>query len=442
MTTSWGELLTQARRFGHGLCALGLQRGDVVGILAPTGPETTIVVLGALLMGVVVADLGDGCDLELSVEIMRRANCRLVICGEREHAEALAPVVRQQCGERGIVGWGAASSVNAVFPFSQVCLKGSELADREPVRLLDSISAVRIEDLALVLPDSRRDGSFCEVRLTHDNCIVSAESFRKSVGVNAQDRIMALGQNRGLLEQVLLALLVALTGASLVYAVSELSALVASQATRPTVLIADGDVLDELHRELDRELLVGAAWRRMFSGWAMWLGNEAAHRRISGTELGPLLAVRHVIADYLVLAELRRMLGGQLRRIIVPAAQTRRQTRWFFESIGVSPLGFIGVPAAGGIGLMELPDDPRPGSFGRGMPGVDVWVDAEGRVRIRGANIARQAPGVDDRGWLDLEITGEIDEEGVIWPERSLGALDAPSLAMLPIAEQTEHETP
>lgn len=440
-TTSWGELLTQARRFGLGLLALGVARGEVVGVVAPSGPETTILVLGALLVGVEVADLGDGSDLELAVAALRRANCRLAICGEREHAEGLLPAVRQQCGERGLIGWGAASSVNAVFPFGQVCLKGSELGDREPVRVSDAIAAVRIDDAAILLPDSHRDGSFKEVRLSHDNCIVSAESFRKSIGVHQQDRVLALGRPRGLLEQVLMALLCALTGASMVHVVSELSALVACQSTRATIVIADAEILDQLHRELDRELLVGAAWRRRLSSWALWIGNESARRRISGTELGPLLTVRQHVADYLVLAELRRLLGGQLRRMIVPGAQTRRQTRWFFESLGVSPLGFIGVAAAGGIGLLELPDEPRPGSYGRAMPGVDVWVDSEGRVRIRGANVSKQAPGIDPRGWLDMEIIGEIDDEGMIWPESALGALDSSSLAVLPIAEQVPTRT-
>jgi long-chain acyl-CoA synthetase len=153
----------------------------------------------------------------------------------------------------------------------------------------------------------------------------------------------------------------------------------------------------------------------------------------------PFLAVSHLIADRLVLSEQRRLLGGQVRRMIVHAAAgMRRETRWFFEAMGLSPLGFVGVPESSGIGLLELPDDPRPGSYGRGMPGVDVWVDADGRLRIRGANIDRGSIGVDERGWLDLELAGEIDDEGTIWPERALGALDASSLAVLPIADQTE----
>jgi long-chain acyl-CoA synthetase len=216
----------------------------------------------------------------------------------------------------------------------------------------------------------------------------------------------------------------------------ELSPLSFCQNAEASVVLTDGEALDGLHRELERELLVGTAWRHRLSSWARRVGNEAARRRISGADSGPFLKLSHWVADYVVLSELRRLLGGNVRRIVVHAAGMRRSTRWFFESMGISPLAFLGVAASSGIGLLEVPDDPRPGSYGRGMPGVDVWVDADGRIRIRGANVASGAIGVDERGWLDLEITGEIDDEGTIWPERTLGALDAPSLAVLPIAEQ------
>ncbi|MGE5787126.1 MAG: AMP-binding protein, partial [Myxococcales bacterium] len=439
--TNWDELTVQARRFGLGLIALGVEPGDAVGILGCAGPEAIIVTLGAMLVGVAIADLGDGSDVDASsfADSIERASCRLVICGEREHAESFGAIVRHHCGERSMVGWGAASSVSGVYPFGQVCLKGAEQLDYEPARAEKRISAVSNDAVALVIPDSRRDGTFRQVRLTHDNCIVAAESLRKSIGVTQVDRIAPIGASRGLVELVLLALWGGLTGASLVYAVGELSLLLLWHAARATILLSDGDALDRLHRDIDRELLLAAGWRNGFKPWARRVGNEAARRRICGTELGLYLFASHWVADRLVLSEQRRLLGGCIRRIVVHVSGMRRATRWFFESMGISPLAFVGRPESAGIGLLELPEDPRPGSFGRGMPGVDVWVDSEGRVRIRGANVARSVGGVRDEGWLDLEITGEIDEEGTIWPEHSLGALDAPSLAVLPIAEHTEH---
>ncbi|MGC4065485.1 MAG: AMP-binding protein [Polyangiaceae bacterium] len=155
-TNDWGEFVVQVRRFGFGLASMGIERGQVIGIVEATAPETTIALLGALTLGVKVADLGDGNDPEESIELMARAQCSAVVCGAREQADGLAAAVRKQCGERRLIGWGAASSVAGVLPFSQVCLKGAELLEWEPMRASRMVALVDDSDDALVLPRARR----------------------------------------------------------------------------------------------------------------------------------------------------------------------------------------------------------------------------------------------------------------------------------------------
>ena len=86
-TTDWRDLLVQVRRFGLGLSALGLERGQVVGVVAVGAPETVIALLGCLLIGVSVADLGDGNDSDEVFDLLQRSGCSAVICGSREQAE-------------------------------------------------------------------------------------------------------------------------------------------------------------------------------------------------------------------------------------------------------------------------------------------------------------------------------------------------------------------
>ena len=159
---------------------------------------------------------------------------------------------------------------------------------------------------------------------------------------------------------------------------------------------------------------------------------------MSGFENGLVLSCSFFVADQLVLSEYRRLLGGSVRRLVSRGAGTRRSTRWFFEAIGLSPLGLVGLPESCGVGLLEPPDDPRPGSYGRAMPGVGVCVEESGAVKICGPFIAENAIEREHSGWLSLGVSGEIDAEGTVWPERALGALDASSLAVLPIAEHWE----
>jgi long-chain acyl-CoA synthetase len=451
-TSDWGELLVQVRRFGLGLRAMGLERGEVVGLIAPGAPESVIALLGCLLVGLPVADLGDGCDEEEVIELIVRAQCSAVICGAREQAESHLAHVREACGERRLVGWGAASSVSGVLPFGQVCLKGAELLEREPMRCSQLTAEPTSSDVALILPVRRRrsqsvpppDRMLNEprerygVQLTHDNCSAAAESFCQSLAIGHSDSILRLGVGIGLVELVLLALSAVMTGAKLIFDAGEPSRQERALAGHPTIILADGDELDALYRDIDRSLLVGSVWRRWLSSWARRVGNEAARRRVSGFENGVLLSSELFIADQFVLSEYRRLLGGAVRRVLSRHANTRRSTRWFFEAIGLSPLGLVGLPESCGVGLLESPADPRPGSYGKAMPAVSVRVDESGRVLIRGPSVAENAVDRQPSGWLPLGISGEIDDDGTVWPERAFGALDASSLAVLPIAELME----
>jgi long-chain acyl-CoA synthetase len=452
--TDWSEFVVQVRRFGLGLCALGIERGQVVGVVGAWAPETAIAMLGCLLVGVTVADLGDGIDNDETVELLHRSRCSAVICSEREQAEGLVSSVRETCGERRLIGWGAASSVNGVLPYGQICLKGAELLEREPMRAHQLIADPAYGDTALLLPQCRRRSQTISppdellpdhkerfgVRLTVENCVSAAQSYLKALAISDEDRILWFGQGSGVVELCLLSLTAVLSGASLVFDVGDLSRQQRAEVSHPTVIVADADELDAIYRDIDRELLVGSAWRRWLSHWARRVGNEAARRRVSGFENGLVLGCSFFIADQFVLSEYRRMLGGAVRRIVSRGARTRRATRWFFEAIGLSPLGLVGLPASMGIGLLEPPEDPRPGSYGRAMPGVSVCMDEAGQVKIRGAIVSENAVEREPSGWLPLGVSGEIDPDGTVWPERAYGSLDASSLAVLPIAEHWEPE--
>jgi long-chain acyl-CoA synthetase len=172
---------------------------------------------------------------------------------------------------------------------------------------------------------------------------------------------------------------------------------------------------------------------------------------VVGQNIDFWVSAEYWLADRLVLSEIRRLLGGKVRRIIVVHGVPMRQTRWFFEAAGASPLQLFGRPETTGIGLCEPPDMPRPGSLGRSMAEVETSVDDTGQVFSAGRHIAEArlvilankekgysaqlsaCPQVQTDGRLDLGVAGELDEDGFIWAEPPLGPLDAPSLAVLPI---------
>jgi hypothetical protein len=89
------------------------------------------------------------------------------------------------------------------MPFGQVCLKGAEVLEREPMRANSLFAEPESTDAALLLPRRRRRSETIPppeqilldkrerfgVILTQENAIAAAESFRKGLAIDGSDRL-------------------------------------------------------------------------------------------------------------------------------------------------------------------------------------------------------------------------------------------------------------
>ncbi len=437
---SWAEVDSQVRRFAAGLSFLGIGRGDVVVIQLQPGPELSIALLGAALLGAPVLCLPDSWDADYAEEVLMRVRARVAVVGQRELAVELLRSAERLPGLGRVVGWGACSSVDGVLPFGQLLLKGGELIERDPRSFARALSRVSPKDLALLVPIE--GGSRPRlIELDHDHCCFTAVSTARCLGLTQADTTISVPVGGGMTDHLLGVFLRVASGMSTTYTGEGERFQELAQRQSPTILAASAAVFEHALLDVERAVQRWPAWRRRLYGWAIRVGAECARRHMAEQEIGPFIGAQQAIAQRLVLSEVCALFGGRVRQTLLLSGSLSRSARWTYQALGLSPLRVFGRPECFGAALIEPPSDPRPGTLGRPLPETELRISEDGRLWTRGRHVfagyfgeTARPQGVDRQGWLALEVEVELDDEGYVWPLRSLGSVDAPSMALMPIS--------
>jgi long-chain acyl-CoA synthetase len=195
-------------------------------------------------------------------------------------------------------------------------------------------------------------------------------------------------------------------------------------AVRPHFIFAVPRVFEKFHAAILAGVETGTALERRLFGRSMRVGLETSRRRRAGAPLTPGWRLRHRLADRLVLARLRRPLGGRLRFAVSGGAPLARQVAEFFHAAGVLVLEGYGLTEACPVLTVNRIDRFKFGSVGPPIPGVELRIAADGEILARGPNIAHRgylnrpeatAEAFDADGWFRTGDIGRIDEDGFLF---------------------------
>lgn len=193
------------------------------------------------------------------------------------------------------------------------------------------------------------------------------------------------------------------------------------QQVRPTCLCTVPRLLEKVHSAVHDRAGSASALRRGLFDWAVRVGREVATRRNEGRELSLALALQHAVADRLVLAKIRGILGGRLRLVPCAGAPLGREVEEFFHAVGIH--------IAHGYGLTETTATVsfhdrvgyRLGTVGQPMPQVQVSIGAGDEILVKGPTVMagyyrkpEATAEVFRDGWFCTGDAGAIDDAGRI----------------------------
>ncbi|MBB2943358.1 long-chain acyl-CoA synthetase [Actinoplanes lutulentus] len=404
---TWAQAGLVAREIAAGLLALGLRPQDRVAVMSGTRVEWIHADLGVMCAGGATTTVYPTSTAEDVSYILADSDSRIAVV---ENAGYLDKVLAAGSPvEHAVLIDGADPRA---LTLAELRGRGRALLEAAPDAVTAATSAVGSDQLATLIYTSGTTGRPKGVRLPH-RCWIYEGLAGQAIELAGPDDLgylwlpLAHAFGKALIAtQIAIGYPCAVDG--------DLTRIIGNlPLVRPTVMPAVPRIFEKVHAGvLAAAHRDGGLKARLFD-WAVDAGRQAARTRRAGQRPAAWPAVRHRIADRLVLARIRARFGGRMRYFISGAAALSADIAEFFDALGLPVLEGYGLTESSAATVVNRLGTVEYGTVGVPFPGTVIAIADDGEILIKGPGVMTGYHGGDEvDGWLSTGDIGEITARG------------------------------
>lgn len=419
---TWTEVGKAVQEMAAGLIALGLAHRDVVAILSNTRLEWLLADLaiqsaGGTANGIYPTDAPS--QVQYLCEDSRTS---VIVVEDDEQLDKVLEVRAQLPALRWIVVIDTRGLERfddpMVLSLDQLRARGASALNVLPPRL----AQVHPDDLAILVYTSGTTGKPKGAMHTHAGLVYGVRAAATNLPQSDADERICFLPLCHIAERMIGAYSAVLTGATLNFVESPETFAENVREVAPHVLFAVPRVWEKFYSGVRIAIAEATPLQRLAYGWAMGVGGRVAERVLEGRPVPASLKALFLLADVLVLGNVKRLLGIHRARALLSGAApiSPDLIRWYL-SLGVPMLEGWGMTETGAYGTLTRPDQIQPGSIGPAAHGVEMKIDpSTGEMLTRGPHLfkgylnlpEKTAEVIDDDGWFHTGDVGVVDQQG------------------------------
>lgn len=417
----FAEFRENVRAFGNGLAALGIKRGDMVGIISENRPEWAYADLGSLSIGAVDVPMYPSSTASTAEYIMNDSECKAVIVSNKLQLTKVLKVKDNVKSLKHIIIMNEKEAGDGVISMNEVMIEGRAFEKSNPGFLDAEMKKTKPEHLCTLIYTSGTTGEPKGVMLTHYNFVSNIKAASQCIPIGPTDVFLSFLPLSHSFERMAGYYTALSSGGTICYAESIDTVAENMLEVKPTIMTSVPRLFERIHARVMKNVEASPPKKQKIFYWAIETGIKY-RENLKKRKSNPILSTKYKIADTLVFKKIKARTGGNLRFFVSGGAALPQNVGEFFEAMGIIIIEGYGLTETSPVISCNRLDDYKFGSVGKPIPGVEVKIADDGEILTRGPNIMQgyyknkkaTEETIDKDGWLHTGDIGEFDRQGFI----------------------------
>lgn len=407
---TWSDVHKKVLGIFYSYKKLGLKEGDRVCILSQSRPEWSIVDFANLATGIVTVPIYQS-SLPTDIEyIIDHAQPKLIFAEDVEQLKKLKIVFQNLKLDIPILCFSDST-------FDSFCSTFDSETENEFKKECEKVTE---NTIASIVYTSGTTGKPKGALLTHSNFIAEVIGVAKKIGLNDQDKTVTFLPFAHILGRVE-SLFPLFTGIVLGFAENIASISKNILEIKPTLLVSVPRIYEKIYTKIQSEVSQLSSTKKSLFHWAISVGKKVAILRSEHKIIPPILFSQYLVANQLVLKNIQKKLGGNLKLTISGGAPLSQELCEFFHACGIKILEGYGLTETTAALCVNFPNDYCFGTVGKPIDGVEIKIASDGEILVKGPSVFkeyyRNKEATEEcikNGWFHTGDIGEFNDRGFL----------------------------
>lgn len=416
---SHAQLLTDVHALADGLVALGVKRGDRVGLLSENRPQWALADYALLCAGILDVPLYPTLPANQLSFIMNDAAVRAVFVSNAEQLEKIRECRKTVPSAEFVIVFDAVGALQSgEHALAEILELGRTTAGRRDAATFRTEAlGAQPDDVATIIYTSGTTGEPKGVMLTHNNVYsnVLAQAWMKPDPGVPFITLSFLPLSHVFQRMVDYCLFN--NGCAIAYSTID-TAIQYMGEVKPTIAVAVPRVYEKLYAAI----LSATGPKRRLVLWARQVALDWAEQVLNGRQPSFHLRMQHAIADRLVFSKVRARIGGRIVFFVSGGAPLAPQIATFFYGARILILEGYGLTETSPVISVNRPDALRIGTVGKPIADTEVAIAEDGEILVRGPQVMKgyyknpeaTREVIDADGWFHTGDIGDLDADNYL----------------------------